>query len=53
MSKKWTYEDQMIFESDLKDSIMAGAAYFNTDPSYKDLEEVVFDEFCDSFFEEF
>lgn len=53
MNKNWTYEDQMIFESDLKDSILAGVAYFNSTPSYDVLEEEDFDDFCDPFFEEF
>lgn len=51
--KNWTIEDEMMFESDLKDSIIAGAAYFNSHPSYCDLKEVDFDEFCDSIFKEF
>lgn len=54
MSKNWTYEDQMIFKSDLKDSILTGAAYFNSTPNYNDLEgEEDFDDICDSFFEGF
>lgn len=53
MGKNWTIEDEMMFESDLKDSIMAGAAYFNSYPSYYDIEEEEYNEFCDSFFEEF
>ena len=53
MNKNWTYEDQMIFESDLKDSILAGVAYFNSTPRYDVLEEEDFNDFCDSFFEEF
>ena len=51
--KNWTYEDQMMLESDIKDSILAGAAYFDSKPNYEDLEEEFFDEFCDSFFETF
>ena len=51
--KNWTYEDQMMLDSDIKDSILAGAAYFDFKPSYEDLEEEFFDEFCDSFFEAF
>jgi len=51
--KNWTYEDQMTLDSDIKDSILAGAAYFDSKPSYEDLEEEFFDEFCDSFFETF
>jgi hypothetical protein len=53
MNKNWTYEDQMIFESDLKDSILTGVAYFNSTPSYDVLEEEDFDDFCDPFFEVF
>ncbi len=48
--EKWSYEDEMMLESDIKDSIIAGAAYFNSRPSYDDLNEVDFNEFCDSFF---
>ena len=51
--KNWTIEDEMLLESEIKDSIMAGAAYFNSEPSYSDIEEVDFDEFCDSFFKTF
>lgn len=53
MGKNWTVRDQLIFESDLKDSIIANPAYFSDDPAYKDLEGVDFDEFCDPFFKEF
>ena len=52
MGKNWTAEDQMIFESDIKDSINAGVAYFNTKPSYNDIKEIDFNEFCSSFFKE-
>lgn len=52
MKDDWKYEDQMIFESDLKDSIYAGAAYFNERPSFKDMEGEDTDEFCCPFFEE-
>ena len=51
--KVWSAIDMLIFESDVKDSIIAGAAYFNTEPSYKDLEGVDFNEFCNTFYEEF
>ena len=53
MNKNWTYKDQMMLESDIKDSILAGTAYCNSEPAYNDLEEVDFNEFCDSFFIEF
>ena len=50
MNKNWTDKDQMIFESDIKDSILAGTVYFDSIPRYDDLEEVNFDDFCDPFF---
>ena len=53
MGKNWTVKDQIMLESDIKDSILAEAAYFKTEPKYNDLEEVEFDEFCNSFFSEF
>ena len=54
MMKDWSAIEVMIFESEVKDSIVADAAYFNTRPNYKDLEEEVdFNEFCDSFCEKF
>lgn len=51
--KNWTKEDQIIFESDVKDSVIAAAAYFNSKPNYNDIEEVDFNDICDSFFKEF
>ena len=50
MGKNWTYEDQMVFEADVRDSVVAAVAYFGGEPEYKDIEGVDFDEFCDSFF---
>jgi len=52
MGKNWTFDDELILMSDIKDSINAGAGYFNSEPSYNDLKGGDFDEFCDSFFEE-
>lgn len=43
----WTYENQLIFESDEKDSILFLGKF---EIELEDLEE---DEFCDSFYEEF
>lgn len=49
----WNYEDQMAFESDVKDSINAEVAYFHCNPSYNDIqEEKDFNECCYSFFTE-
>ena len=53
MNKNWTYEEQMKFESDVKDSILATVAYYKTTPSYNDISKEEFNEFCDSLFEEF
>ena len=54
MEKNWTDNDQALFESDLKDSIVADVAYFNSMPRYNDsTERENFDEVCDSFFEKF
>ena len=50
MGKNWTIEDQMIFESDVIDSIAADVAYYDLEPSYNDYMEVDFNGFCDSIF---
>lgn len=53
INKNWTIEDELMLMSDVKDSINAGSGYFNSEPRYNDLEGVDFDEFCNSFLEEF
>ena len=53
MGKNWTYQDQMNFESDIKDAILAETAYCGSAPQYKDLGEEDFYDFCDSFFQRF
>ena len=46
----YRYLKFLNFESDIKDSILAGTAYFDSIPRYDDFEEVNFDDFCDPFF---
>ena len=53
MGKNWTMMDQAMFESDVRDSILAEVTYFNSKPNYDDMEEVDFDEFCSTFYAEF
>ena len=45
----WTYEDQMEFESDCKDSYFAAAAYTDDYPGYNEED---WDGICDTFYEE-
>lgn len=49
----WTYADQMNFEADVRDSILAETGYFRSTPQYDDMREVDFYEFCDPLFNEF
>ena len=47
----WTKIDQMLFESDLKDSIYAVAASEQTEPRYSDMEgEIDFYEYYSPLF---
>ena len=57
--KNWTYQDQMDFEMEIRDSVAAtdyrkiGSRLYVMDTQYDDYKEEPWDEVCDSFFEEF
>lgn len=54
--KNWTYQDQMDFEMEIRDSVEAvdyrkiGSRLYVMDTQYDDYKEESWDEVCDSFF---
>lgn len=54
--KNWTYQDQMDFEMEIRDSVAAadyrkiGSRLYVMDTQYDDYKEESWDEVCDSFF---